>query len=234
MLGALTTAACAATPSVPPSPTPGTATPVGLTCADDHAFDAGLLEQPGRAETEPDPAAAALRAYLLSPEGGAQPPDGQGLPRSGWVRVAQTGDRVQFVAPKADGAGWAVVGFLGREGAWALDLAGECLPEVALPAGISRAEWRLDPAFPVPHASDRRIHVLINERACASGQAPEGRVEPPVVMPSEGAMIVSVRVRERPGVQDCQGNPDFAMTVDLPEPLGQRLCSTGASIRRAT
>jgi hypothetical protein len=29
-------------------------------------------------------------------------------------------------------------------------------------------------------------------------------------------------VTERPGGQDCPGNPDFAMVVDLPEPLGGR------------
>lgn len=195
---------------------------LGLTCGDDNIFHPSLLAVPGHAENDPDPAAAALRVEIIGSASELR------LPRSGWVRVAQLADRVEFVAPDGVGDGWFVVGFMLREGRWSLDLMGECQTEVALPQGVSRAEWRLDPAFPLPAAGDRQIHVLINELACASGQSPEGRVQPPIVAPSPTAMTIAILVTNRPGGQDCPGNPDFAMTVELPEPLGGRPLLDGA------
>ncbi len=195
---------------------------LGLTCGDGINFHPSLLAVPGQAQNDPDAAAAALRAEIV---GAASE---LGLPRSGWVRVAQLADRVQFVAPDNDGDGWVVVGLMARDGRWTLDLMGECQPEVVLPAGVGRAEWRLDPAFPAPAAGDRQIHVLINERACASGQSPEGRVLPPMVTSSPTAMTIAILVTNRPGGQDCPGNPDLPMTVDLPEPLGGRPLLDGA------
>lgn len=212
-----------ASPSVEPTPElpldPGV---LGLTCGDGIAFHPSLLAVPGQAQNDPDPPAAALRVEIT---GSA---DELTLPRAGWVRVAQLADRVQFVAPDDDGDGWFVVGMMARDGRWTLDLKGECQPEVVLPAGIGRAEWRLDPAFPLPGAGDRQIHVRINELACASGQPPEGRVLPPIVAPSQTAMTIAILVTNRPGGQDCPGNPDFPLTVDLPEPLGGRPLLDGA------
>jgi hypothetical protein len=214
-------------PSASPSPEPTGELPLdpgvlGLTCGDGLVFHPALLSVPGRAETDPDAAAEALRAEIAG-----SPPE-LGLPRSGWVRVGQLADKVQFVAPNIARDGWVVVGVALRNGRWELDMKGDCQPEVVLPAGVSRAEWRLDPAFPRPAAGDRQIHVLINEQACASGQSPEGRVLPPIVAPSQTAMTIVILVTQRPGGQDCPGNPDFAMTVDLPEPLGGRPLLDGA------
>jgi hypothetical protein len=214
-------------PSIEPSAEPSVALPIdpgvaGLTCGDGLVFHPSLLAEPGHAETDPDAAADALRVEI----------DGSAselmLPRSGWVRVAQLADRVQFVAPDGGGDGWFVAGFLVRDGRWTLDLMGECQPEVVLPAGVSRAEWRLDPAFPPPAADDRQIHVLINELACASGQSPQGRVLPPIVASGPTAVTIAILVTNRPGGQDCLGNPDFPVVVDLPEPLGGRQLLDGA------
>jgi hypothetical protein len=221
------------TPSPSPSPSPSFPTPMpspsvvesveptltppldpgvlGLTCGGTHAFQPALIEVPGHAESDPDAAAAALRAELIG-----------SLPQSGWVRVAQLADKVQFVAPDSDGNGWVVVALVLRDGRWILDLKGECQLEVVVPAGVTRADWRLDPAFPPPALGDRVIHVLINQRACSSGRSPEGRVLPPIIRSSPTAVTITILVTDRPGNQDCQGGPEFAMTVDLPEPLGGR------------
>lgn len=224
---ALLLAGCGTTGAPSPSVEPSVEPPLdprvlGLTCGGGNAFHPALLGVPGHAENDPDAAAAALRAEIIGSASELR------LPRSGWVRVAQLADRVQFVAPDGDGDGWFVVGLMVRDGRWTLDLMGECQPEVVLPAGVGRAEWRLDPAFPRPAAGDRQIHVLINELACAGGQSPEGRVLPPIVAPSQTAMTISILVTNRPGGQDCPGNPDFPMTVDLPEPLGGRPLLDGA------
>ena len=203
----------AASPSLEPSSElPLDPAVLGLTCGDDHAFHPALLASPGHAETDPDAAAASLRAVILRRQ----------LPASGWIRVMQVADRVLFLAPMADGTAFNAVGLQLRDGVWHPELDGRCQPEVVLPGGVSRAEWRLDPAFPAPAAGDRQIHVLINELACASGQSPEGRILPPVVAPSQAAVTIAILVASRPGGQDCPGNPELAITVDLPQPLGGR------------
>lgn len=225
--GVLVLAGCGTAEGPSPSVEPSVEAPLdprvlGLTCGDDLAFHPSLLGVAGQAESDGDAAADALRSEI----NGSAPE--MGLPRTGWVRVAQLADRVQFVAPDRAGDGWFVVGLTMRDGRWTLGLMGECQPEVVLPAGVGRAEWRLDPGFPRPAGGDRQIHVLINEQACASGQSPEGRVLPPIVAPSETAMTIVILVTPRPGGQDCPGNPDFAMTVELPEPLGGRPLLDGA------
>jgi hypothetical protein len=227
VFAALVLASCGTAEPPSPSVSPSAELPLdpavlGLTCGDNHVFHPSLLGVPGQAENDPDPAAAALRAEIVASTEELR------LPRSGWVRVAQLADRVQFVARDGDGDGWFVVGLRVTNGGWSLDLKGECQPEVVLPAGVGRAEWRLDPAFPPPAVGDRQIHVLINELACASGQSPEGRVLPPMIAPSQTAMTIAILVAGRPGGQDCPGNPDFAMVVDLPEPLGGRVLLDGA------
>ncbi|MDQ2964292.1 MAG: hypothetical protein M3R57_00355 [Chloroflexota bacterium] len=214
-------------PSASPSFEPSGAPPLdpavlGLTCGGTNAFHPALLEVPGHAESDPDAAAAALRVEIT---GSASE---LGLPGTGWVRVTQLADRVQFVAPDGDGAGWFVVGLTLRDGRWTLDVMGECQPEVVLPPGVARAEWRLDPAFPAPAGGDRQIHALITEQACANGKPPEGRVLPPLVTPSQTAVTIAILVTNIPGGADCPGNPEFALTVDLPEPLGGRTLLDGA------
>jgi hypothetical protein len=101
-------------------------------------------------------------------------------------------------------------------------VAGQCRLGPAVPDGVTIAQWRLDPDFPEPAPDDPTIHVLLNERACASGQSPEGRVLPPVIVVGAGAVTITILVRDRPGGQDCPGNPDFALAIDLPDALDGR------------
>jgi hypothetical protein len=221
---ALVFAGCGAleAPSLSPSPSaelPLEPTVLGLTCGEGLVFHPALLEVPGHAETDPDAAAEALRSHLI-----ASP----SMPRSGWIRVAHRADKAQFVTRDVDGDGWVVIGVGALQGRWSADFIAECHPEIVPPAGVNRAEWRLDPGFPPPAAGDRQIHVLINELACASGRSPEGRVLPPIIAPSETAITIAILVTSRPGGQDCPGNPDFAMTVQLPDPLGGRTLLDGA------
>jgi len=222
----LVVAACGVTNVSSPSAPPSIETPLdpgvlGLTCADGLVFHPALLESPGHAETDPDAAAEALRVYITEIGFATHP-------RSGWVRTGQTADKAQFIAQDPDGDRWFVVGFVIRQGNWRLDTAAKCQPEIVLPAGVSRAEWRLDPAFPQPAAGDRLLHVLIHEQACANGRPPVGRVLPPLVTPSQTAMTIAILVTNVPGGADCPGNPEFAVTVELPEPLGGRPLLDGA------
>ena len=194
---------------------------LGLTCDGATRFHPALLAEPGQAETDPDPAAAALRAYLAGP-------DGQSAPRTGWIRVMDVTDEAQFIAPTADAGEWHYVSFELRAGALQIGAYGSCRPEIALGPDVSRADVRLDPAFPAPDAAATSVHLLINERACSGGQSPEGRVVPPLVTTTAESVIIAILVRQIPGGNDCPGNPDFAVEVELPEPLGERELLDGA------
>lgn len=205
-------------PSGPASVDPSVELPLdpdvlGLTCGEEPAFHPALLEVAGRAEADGDAAAAELRAYVAS----SRDPN---LPSTGWTRVAQLADYVQFVAPGRFESGWAVLAFALRDGRWDMAVAGQCRLGPAVPDGVSIAKWRLDPAFPAPAPADRTAHVLLTEQACASAQSPEGRVLPPLVVAGPNGVTITILVRNTPGGADCPGNPEFAMAVDLPEPLG--------------
>jgi prepilin-type processing-associated H-X9-DG protein len=196
----------------PPAP-PTFSGPVS--CGDDHAFSADLLFVDGHAELDPDAVSAALRSFLSGP-------DAIGMPSEGWVRVSERPGRVQFVSRTGDAFGWTVVGFFEKDGAWELDLAGECTPRPVVAAGVSTAAWWLDPEFPPPLATDTKIHALIVERACAGGRPPEGRIRDPMIFEEDDWIVVLVNVTSAPGAQDCPGNPAFPITIELPSPVGSR------------
>jgi hypothetical protein len=103
-------------------------------------------------------------------------------------------------------------------------------PETEIEGRVGPAAWWVDPtAAPLPPTATS-VPALIRERACASGQSPEGRVVDPAVFSSENAVLVTVWVRHRTGGQDCPGNPAFPMEIRLPDALGDRTLLDGSTI----
>lgn len=94
------------------------------------------------------------------------------------------------------------------------------------------ATWRLSPDE-APTSDSRTIRVLLTERACASGRSPEGRVLEPQIEYRVDAIFITLRVRSRAGAQECPGNPEYPLTIELGEPLGDRALVDGteAAIR---
>jgi hypothetical protein len=62
----------------------------------------------------------------------------------------------------------------------------------------------------------------VTERACASGQASEGRVSDPIIEYRDSSVVVIFFVEPLGGVQECPGNPPTPVEVDLGEPLSDR------------
>jgi hypothetical protein len=82
------------------------------------------------------------------------------------------------------------------------------------PADLTLAE--------VPSPEAEQIGLDVDERACASGQPADGRVEIfKQATPDEQLMLV-VGVRPLVGDQDCPDNPPPPVTIQLDEPLGDR------------
>ena len=76
------------------------------------------------------------------------------------------------------------------------------------------------------------VNGLARERACASGTSAlgEGRILAPQIVSGADAILVTILVRQRPGAQECQGNPDFPLAIVLPEALGERDLLDGSEI----
>jgi hypothetical protein len=200
-------------PDTAPSIDPAIARGVTVTCGEGLDFPAELLLEAGQAENETDSASLALRDILRGP-------DGTSLPAGGWHRVISTPGSVLFVA--ADGAGWSRVQLTAAAGGWFMDLIGACSLGLALPAGVGKASWWLDPAAGATPADATSVAALVHEQACASGKSPAGRVVPPLISATETTISVMIAVRQRPGFQDCQGNAPLAIRIDLGEAIGGR------------
>ena len=105
------------------------------------------------------------------------------------------------------------------DGAWVLDAQGSCTPRQDLgwlgPADLALAE------HPSPEA--RQIELEVYERACASGQAADDRVEIVEQETSDEQLMLVVGVRPLDGDHTCPGNPPTPLTIHLDEPLGDRI-----------
>jgi hypothetical protein len=95
-------------------------------------------------------------------------------------------------------------------------------------SNVEPADWSLR-FEPTPSAME--LHLLVRERACASGRSPEGRISVNVDETDE-RIALSVGVSRLPGdEQTCPGNPSFPLVVRLSSPLGARLVDpSGESI----
>ncbi len=102
---------------------------------------------------------------------------------------------------------------------------------LAFGPGAGSAEWWVAPGD-LPLSPDVRvIHGFLQERACASGSSPEGRISGPSIEYGPDAIVVVYKVREIGGT--CQGNPQFPIVFELNQPLGARgLFDGGGSPQR--
>jgi hypothetical protein len=200
-------------PDAVPSIDPAIAQGVTVNCGAGLDFPAELLLEAGQAEIATDSASAALGEILNGP-------DGAGLPSSGWHRVISTPNSVMFVAP--DGADWSMVQLTATATGWFLDLSGACSMSPALPEGVGKASWWIDPAAGSPAADATFVSAFVLEESCASGKSPAGRVLPAVIAASDTAISVLIAIRKRPGGQDCPGNSPLAIRIDLGEALSGR------------
>lgn len=96
---------------------------------------------------------------------------------------------------------------------------------------VGRADWWVAREDLPLAPGTRVIHGVLQERACASGSSPEGRILGPAIEYRADAVVVTFKVREIGG--RCPSNPQFPITIELGEPLGTRgLFDGGVTPRR--
>jgi hypothetical protein len=186
---------------------------------------------------DPSELAAAPPASSL-PEGPAGAVDDAGAPAFDpsldWKVVHQSDDRVDLVREldePFDNGGGDVRTHESRileritgapnvpDGTWLLMSAGPCTQRLVTDDDLGEADLTL---AETPAPGDTSIDLFVHERACASGQSAEGRIELVELNKTTGQVQLRVGVRPLDGGQDCQGNPPTPFTVDLGEPLSDR------------
>lgn len=223
---ALLVGACGSAPppseSSPPDARDPVISPLDLRykCGE-FAFAPGLLAEAGNAEQADNPAAAALRAYLLGTG-----PDIDFLPGTGWHLTGMNERVAEFIAVDRDSM-VTKVGMENRLNGWTVAGWGQCQPRIDLAEGLGAAEWAFDPAQPKPGAATQTFDAMVSELSCSSGQPADGRIVGPGLVKSADTILVIFAVRPRPGGQDCQGTPPIRVKVDLGELLGNRVLLDG-------
>lgn len=222
-------AACA-----PSAPATGSASGDGpipsIAAADLHytcgafAFGPDVLVRAGQAELADNAVAAALRAHL------AQGPEIDFLPDHGWILAGMDASSAEFVTIAGD-LGMKVVTLSTGATGWHVTGWGDCRARRVLPAGLGDADWVLAPGQPPIGPDTRTFQADVTERACASGRSSEGRIAGPEILAIADKVLVTFAVRPLGGdVQTCPSNPPTRVTVDLGEPLGDRLLRDGGTL----
>lgn len=104
---------------------------------------------------------------------------------------------------------------------WMLSSAGPCSLQARVES-LGPADLALDPAS-LPDPQDQSLELLVTEAACASGEPATGRVEViNVEMTAEEVRLV-IGVEPKEGAQQCPSNPATPVSIDLPEPIGDRV-----------
>lgn len=156
---------------------------------------------------------------------------GMGQSPDGWQVLVETEDLATIVRI-TDGAMEVIGAERGRNG-WIWSGAGggsSCDVRRRLPAGFGQVDWSLDPAFPAPDASSTELHLLVTEAACTGGSEIGERLLGPDVAVTDEAVLVVFAAIPLTGAQACPGNPSTAVTVQLDEPLGDRVVREGLLI----
>jgi hypothetical protein len=102
-------------------------------------------------------------------------------------------------------------------------------PTDSVEGRVSAAAWWVDTAALPVTAKATTVRGIVRERVCASGQSPRGRIRAPVVAAGASEVTVTVWIARQPGDQDCPGNPEVPLTIDLGEALGTRALLDGGS-----
>ena len=106
---------------------------------------------------------------------------------------------------------------------WGVDMSTSCTPRIDVDP-LMEAGLALDPEAP-PESSDERIALLVTEHACNGGHPATGRVELVDLIETTTTveLVIAVRPHDVDGAFTCPGNQPTPFTVDLEQPLGDRV-----------
>jgi hypothetical protein len=111
--------------------------------------------------------------------------------------------------------------FDGTRWSWA-GMDGACLVRGEPGDGWGSVNWTLDPTFADPNAKTRTLRLLATEAECTALAPLEGRLAPAFVFLGPNDVRVQLFARTVEVNAPCDGIEPTAVSVKLPEPLGDR------------
>ena len=194
-------------------------------CRSGPEFQVSDLEQiVPLAEGDPGGVAEAIETFLSDGEG-------QFWPQEDWLILRETENEILLVHDDAGDLSFMNVTRV--DGQWEWDGAqsgGPCPLYYLMPDGLNAVDWRLEPAVP-PDPSATTLAVLVTERECVSGMELGDRLLDPQVVMTEDVLRIAFAAEPPEGsVFTCPSNPELAVTVELPEALGDREVMEGLAI----
>lgn len=138
-----------------------------------------------------------------------------------WSIASRTDeDLVLFGQGETSEAGLANARFAREGGEWVPRGWGGCRVEIQAD-GFGPARLAMESGESLS-ADSTELSFVINERDCASGQAPTDRDVIPVVTETEDTVSIVVLVERVKGGAECPRNPWHPITITLESPLGSR------------
>jgi len=146
---------------------------------------------------------------------------------AGWRQLAPTEDEVLFGRGRPPRAVTIAIRFDARRGEWLPHAMTGDRPLRATRDGVRASSWRIDPTYE-PQPGDTELRILVTEQRRAGGKFADGRIEVPDLWASADELVLTMFVTPLHGFQVQAPNPETAVKVVLPEPIGERELVDGA------
>jgi hypothetical protein len=144
---------------------------------------------------------------------------------AGWRALAATEDEILYA--KGRPPQLLTVAVQRRRKAWTVIGVSNSRPLRAVRQGVRASSWRLDPDF-MPGPESTELHLLVTEQTVATGTlAADRMLAPDLHLDGERAML-RIYVKPIEGYTARTKRYETAVTVRLPEPLGERAVIDGA------
>lgn len=158
--------------------------------------------------------------------------EGEFWPQDDWLILRETDDDVLLVHRGSDGLAFMNVSRVDGEWTWSgSQMGGPCPLHYAVPEGLNAVDWVLAPSSLPLDPTATSLDILATERECVSGQEMGDRLLEPQVVMTANELRVVLAAEPPPGeFFECPGNPETPVTVELPQPLGDREVVEGYEI----
>jgi hypothetical protein len=199
---------------------------------------AALTGSPPRLDVD-DPAVGALIAHLTprtnakrasrAPWKKAEPPPPPPPPPrlDGWRLLARADGEALFGRGEPPRLHTVAVREDPRRHTWMCIAASVGQPLRAARDGIRASSWRLEPTHEV-EPDETVLRVLVTEQTYAGAQRADGRVLAPDLHVDAEQLVLRMFVTPLKGFQSRAPNPETAVRIALPEPVGSRRVVDGA------
>lgn len=188
----------------------------------------------------PDPSSPPVQALLGQIDFGRKQASKRGLLRrsaplpkiepqeklAGWRELAATEDEVLYAKGRPPHL-LTVAVTRGRREKWSVIGVSNSRPLRASRQGIRASSWRLDPEFELT-PDERELHLLVTEQTQATGVLADDRLLAPDLYIGPKELVLRFYVKGLEGYTGRTRRYETAVTVQLPEPLGERAVVDGA------